>query len=42
VVGGEKRSERASEAEEEPECEEVVVFVEGEHMSDHIRGAKTS
>jgi len=40
-VGGEKKSKGASEAEEEPECEEVVVFAEGEHLPDHIRGAKT-
>ena len=42
VVGGEKKGKSASEAEEEPECAEVVVFAEGEHMPDHIRGAKTS
>ena len=39
--GKEKKGKSASEAEEEPECAEVVVFAEGEHMPDHIRGTKT-
>ena len=40
--GKEKKGKSASEAEEEPECAEVVVFAEGEHMPDHIHGTKTS
>ena len=40
-MGGEKKGRRASEAEEEPECAEVVVFAEGEHVPDHIRGANS-